>query len=220
MKGFHRVALRDKLGKIIEVKLALKYRNITILPPIGTQKSYPRLQLTVLHATEVGPPASRTPIEWKLITDLPVHSRAQAVEKLNWYAMRWKIELLHKILKSGCKAEDSKLRTAQRLTNLIAIFCLVAWRIFWMTMLQRCAPNCSAWLALTRSEMGLLQRLVRKKSEPHELSNVADCLLEIAKLGGYLARSRDPPPGNTVMWRGLTRLADMQFGVSLLRTYG
>ncbi|EMF88997.1 hypothetical protein LEP1GSC005_1152 [Leptospira santarosai str. ST188] len=29
--------------------------------------------------------------------------------------MRWKIEVFHKILKSGCKAEESKLRTADRL---------------------------------------------------------------------------------------------------------
>jgi hypothetical protein len=32
------------------------------------------------------------------------------------------------------------------------------------------------------------------------------------KLGGYLARKSDPPPGNIVMWRGLTRLIDIQTG--------
>jgi hypothetical protein len=49
-------------------------------------------------------------------------SRQDAVEKLEWHALRWKIELFHKILKSGCKAEESKLRTAQRLANLVSIF--------------------------------------------------------------------------------------------------
>lgn len=220
IKGFHRVFLQDNTGKAIQVKLALKYRSITVLPPIGKQKKYPPLQLTVLHATEVAPPNSRKPLEWKLITDLPIQTRAQAVEKLDWYAMRWKIELFQKILKSGCRAEDSKLRTAQRLTNIIAIFCIVAWRIFWMTMLHRCTQNCPARLALTRGKIGLLQRLVRKKPRRMELSTLSDCLFEIAKLGGYLARSRDPPPGNTVMWRGLTRLADMQFGAHISRTYG
>jgi hypothetical protein len=38
---------------------------------------------------------------------LPVRSRREAIEKLEWYAMRWKIEVFHKILKSGCKAEES-----------------------------------------------------------------------------------------------------------------
>lgn len=44
--------------------------------------------------------------------------------------MRWKIELFFKILKSGCSAEKLKLRTAERLVNLIAIFCILGWRIF------------------------------------------------------------------------------------------
>ena len=48
-----------------------------------------------------------------------------AIEKLEWYAQRWKIETFHKILKSGCRAEDAKLRTAERLTNLIAVFCIL-----------------------------------------------------------------------------------------------
>jgi hypothetical protein len=56
-----------------------------------------------------------------LITDLPVSSRAQAVEKLDWYAMRWKNETLHKILKSAGNAEEARLRAADRLANLISV---------------------------------------------------------------------------------------------------
>jgi hypothetical protein len=52
---------------------------------------------------------------------LPIASRAEAIEKLQWYALRWKIETFHKILKSGCRAEQSKLRTAERLVNLLAM---------------------------------------------------------------------------------------------------
>jgi hypothetical protein len=70
------------------------------------------LELTVIHATERGAPKGRKPIEWKLMTDLPVRTRAEAIEKIDWYALRWKIEVFHKIFKSGCRAEDSKLRTA------------------------------------------------------------------------------------------------------------
>jgi hypothetical protein len=46
-------------------------------------------------------------------------------------------------LKSGCRAEDARLRTAERLVNLIAIFCILSWRIFWMTMINRAAPSAS-----------------------------------------------------------------------------
>jgi IS4 transposase len=70
-----------------------------------------------------------------------VQSLKDAIEKLQWYAMRWKTEVFHKILKSDCKAEESKLRTAQRLTNLIAVFCIISWRIFWITMLNRSYPQ-------------------------------------------------------------------------------
>jgi hypothetical protein len=80
----------------------------------------------VIHAEESGTPRHRKRISWKLITDLSVQSRRDAVEKIEWYAMRWKIEVFHKILKSGRKAEDSRLRTAQRLANLISIFCIVS----------------------------------------------------------------------------------------------
>jgi hypothetical protein len=72
----------------------------------------PDFTLTVLHAHERGTPKNRDRINWKLITDLRVHSREDALQKLNWYAMHWQIETFHKILKSGCKAKDSKLRIA------------------------------------------------------------------------------------------------------------
>jgi hypothetical protein len=76
----------------VTVTLKLRYQRMTVLPPIGEQNRYPELQLTVLHAQERDPPPGRPRIEWKLITDLPVRSRADAIEKLDWYAMRWKIE--------------------------------------------------------------------------------------------------------------------------------
>ncbi len=157
------------------------------------------------------------PIDWKLITNLPVRSRAEAIEKLDWYAMRWKIETFHKILKSGCHAQDSRLRTAQRLTNLIALFCILSWRIFWLTMINRTAPTAPATLALTLNEVELLDKLRPPPSKrvPHSTPSVASCLIQLARLGGYLARASDPPPGNTVIWRGMARLTDIELGFTL-----
>jgi hypothetical protein len=119
----------------------------------------------VIHAEKRGTPKNRKKIEWRLITDLPVQSRKDAIEKLEWYALRWKIEVFHKILKSGCKAEESKLRTAQRLANLISVFCILSWRVFWMTMLNRSAPDAPPTLALTNIEIDLLDRLVKVASK-------------------------------------------------------
>jgi len=120
IKGLHRIEVRDAKGNHSEAVLEIRYRRVRVLPPIGKQQRYPETTLYVIHAHERGTPKGRERIEWKLITDLPVTSRAEAIEKLNWYAARWKIETFHKILKSGCKAEDSKLRTAERLLRLLA----------------------------------------------------------------------------------------------------
>jgi hypothetical protein len=150
------------------------------------------------------------------MTDLSITSRKEAIEKLDWYAMRWKIETFHKILKSGCKAEDSKLRTAGRLTNLISVFCILSWRIFWMTMINRCCPGSSAKVTLTSLEIKLLDHLVKNNNVPSSKNKkLSDYLIKIAKLGGYLARASDPPPGNIVMWKGLSRLTDIELGFNL-----
>jgi hypothetical protein len=214
VKGLHRIEVRDSRGDLDEAVIEIRYRKIRVLPPIGKQQRYPALTLTVIHAEERGRPKHRTRIDWKLITDLPVQSCSDAIEKLQWYAWRWKIEVFHKILKSGCKAEESKLRTAQRLTNLVAVFCILSWRIFWMTMLNRSAPNAPPTLALAEVEIDLLDHLVRDRASPRR-KTLTYYLTKVARLGGYLARASDPPPGNTVMWRGLSRLTDIRLGATV-----
>ncbi|NYT60363.1 hypothetical protein H0A65_15690 [Alcaligenaceae bacterium] len=57
--------------------------------------------------------------------------------------------------------------------------------------------------------------MIKKKTETDGPASLSECLVQIAKLGGYLARASDPPPGNTVMWRGLARLSDIQMGFNL-----
>ena len=134
--------------------------------------------------------------------------------------MRWKIEVFHKILKSGCRAEDAKLRTADRLTNLVALFCIVSWRVMWMTMVARADPEADPAVAFTAKEITILDRLIadsgNRGATPRTLQFY---LTKLARLGGYLARTSDPPPGNTVIWRGLRRIADIQIGAEIA-TYG
>jgi hypothetical protein len=216
VRGLHRIQVTDERGQQSEAILEIRYRRIRVLPPIGKQKQYPELMLTVIHAQERGAPNGRERIDWKLITDLPVRSRNEAIEKLKWYSMRWKIETFHKILKSGCKAEESRLRTAQRLTNLIAVFCILSWRIFWLTMMNRAVPDASPALAFTALEIRLLDRLTKAKDmqRPHAKS-ISAYLIRIARLGGYLARAGDAAPGNAVIWRGLSRLTDIELGFAL-----
>jgi hypothetical protein len=212
IKGLHRIDVRDKKGNLSKAILEIKYRRIQVLPPINKKRRYPELTLTVIHAQERGTPQGREKIDWKLITDLPVNSREEAIEKLRWYSMRWKIETFHKILKSGCKAEESRLRTATRLANLIAVFCILSWRIFWLTMMNRALPDALPTLAFTALEIRLLDHLAKGKRERVQKTSVSSYLVQLACLGGYLARAGDSPPGNKVIWKGLTRLTDIELG--------
>lgn len=216
-KGLHRVEVRDRHGNVSEAVLELKFRRILVQPPLYKQRRYPALELTVLHATERGKPRGRDPIDWKLITNLSVTSRAEAIQKLHWYALRWKIETFHKILKSGCQAEQSKLRTAERLVNLLAMFCILSWRIFWLTMLNRDTRKAKASIAFTPLEIDILRRLApdRPHSAAARVPSLQSCLTQLARLGGYLNRASDPPPGNMVMWRGMSRLTDIEIGFKM-----
>jgi hypothetical protein len=213
-RGVHEVEVRDDHGRVSTAELDVRFRRLTVCPPIGKQRRYPTLELTAIDADEREAPAGREPIRWRLLTDLAVDGLKAATEKLDWYAERFKIETYHKVLKSGCRAEQAGLRTAERLTNLLAVLCVVAWRVFWLTMTSRAAPDAPAELALTGAEVKVLDRLAGDASPPSDRT-VSHYLVAIAKLGGYLARSKDPPPGNLVVWRGMTRLMDILLGFEL-----
>jgi len=220
-QGMHSIEVQDTKGNRSEVQLEIRYSRLHIHPPVGKAKQYPETDLTVIHAQERGTPKGREKVDWKLITDLPVNSLAEAVEKLQWYALRWKIETFHKILKSGCKTESSRLRTAERLLRLIALFCILSWRIFWMTMINRSAPAVPAAVVFTATEQRLLDHLVpdrhRCRANGKGLSSY---ITKVARLGGYLDRKSDPPPGNIVMWRGFSRLTDIELGFQMAKDVG
>ena len=129
-------------------------------------------------------------------------------------------QTFHKILKSGCRAEQSKLRTAERLVNLLATFCILSWRIFWLTMLNRATRTARPTLAFTALEINLLSRIAQSaRRSPARPPSLSDCLTQLARLGGYLARASDAPPGNAVIWRGLARLTDIEIGYLLGAEY-
>jgi len=141
-------------------------------------------------------------------------SRASAIEKLRWYTLRWRIETFHKILKSGCRAEQSKLRTAERLVNLLAMFWILSGRIFWLTMINRVTVHVKLEIAFPPLEVYLLQRIADRGPWIRR-PTLQNCVTALAKRGGYLARAGDDPPGNMVMWRGMTPLTDIALGFQL-----
>ena len=210
--GRHRITVNQDETTWLQVKFAA----INTLPPVGKQKRYSPQILTYIHALEEDPPPGREPIDWKLVTNLPVGDLAAAVEKLGWYALRWKAEVFHKVMKSGCRAEEARLETAERLTKFLALIAVVSWRIFFVTMSARAKPDAAPDSVLTFAEISALDRIDASRTRPRlQRRTLAAYLLQIAMLGGYLARNHDPPPGNMVVWRGMTRLHDIAFGISI-----
>ncbi|MFC7738268.1 IS4 family transposase, partial [Roseomonas sp. GCM10028921] len=210
--GRHRIAVNQDETALLQVKLAA----ISTLPPVGKQKRYSPQVLTYVHAVEENPPPGREPIDWKLVTNLPVKDLSTAVEKLGWYALRWKSEVFHKVIKSGCRAEEARLETAERLAKFLALIAVVSWRIFLVTMSARAKPDAAPDSVLTVAEISALDRIDASRTRPRlQRPTLAAYLPQIAMLGGYLARKNDPPPGNMVVWRGMTRLHDIAFGISI-----
>ena len=222
--GTHEVRFRDAQGKDHCAVLSVKHETMTVRPPIGKQKKYRHQDLQIIHAEELNPPEGRAPVFWKLITNLPVTTHADDVHKLDWYALRWKIETFFRTLKTGCRIEELRLATADRLANCIALCCVVAWRVSWLTMLGREAPKASPDAVFTNTERSLLERATPERKR-NMLRDLNFYIRAVARLGGYLERTSDAPPGTTVIWRGLSRLADLAEGVRIAEaqppeTYG
>jgi hypothetical protein len=83
-------------------------------------------------------------------------------------------------------------------------------------LLNRTDPSTGPSEAFTDAEIAVLDRLSPKTAIPEFLPRtLSHYIIQLAKLGGYLARKGDPPPGNIVMWRGLKRLTDIVFGMQI-----
>jgi len=214
--GIYKISFTDENGKAVETELEIKFKTVELQPSDGRKaKIYGPLKVSIIFAKEVSNRKNgRPPIDWKLVTDLPISCLAEAVEKLRWYALRWRIEIFFKILKSGCRAEDLKLREYERITKLISIYCILGWRVFWMTMMNREVQTAPASLALTEVEIKILDHLFPQVDQRRK-KILSDYILKVARLGGYLARSSDPPPGNQIIWRGLKKLGEINIGVKI-----
>ena len=120
------------------------------------------------------------------------------------------------MLKSGFRVEACRLASADRLTRYLAVMSIVAWRIFMITLIARTDPNMPRTKFLAQQEWRVLCLINKKANEPPTMPpTVGEAVTWIAKLGGYLDRKRDGPPGTMALWRGWKRLADLTAGWNL-----
>lgn len=203
-----------------QAKLSVRFCPVNICPARSRSKNPPgATPLYVIFVQEIDVPEGEEPIEWLLLTTIPVTNMAEAVQKIEWYRERWKIERFHYTLKSGCHVEELQLETKERLCNAIALYSVIAWRLSWLTYQARVTPNLSCQIILETHEWQMLYCVVNQtKTVPDQPPTLHEAVRLIAKLGGFLGRKHDGEPGVKVLWRGLQKLNEGLLFVEYFRS--
>lgn len=197
------------------VEMALRYATVTLLPPKNRPTTEAFMPLTpqtvqVVEALEVNPPEGKTPIQWIILTDLPVETFGEAHNILRYYSYRWLIERFHFVLKSGLSFEESQLGSLHALHNWLGLCSGVAWRLLWSMYQARLTPEVSCEAIFEREEwQALVVYMTKNPKPPSHPPNLTQMIRWIGQLGGFIGRKSDGEPGVKVLWRGLIRLTDI-----------
>jgi hypothetical protein len=191
--------------------VTIRVQSVTLCPPHHREAEHlAPVPVTAIWVVEPEPPAGCAPIEWLLLTTVPVTTAEQASEIVDWYACRWEIEVWHTILKSGCRIEARQLETATRLHRCLTVSSVVAWRILNLTRLARDHPDLPCSVVLEPEEwQALACRTLRTATPPSSPPTLRQAVHWIARLGGFLGRSADGEPGPATLWRGFHHLAEL-----------
>ncbi len=203
-----------KKGRI--AKLDIKFLPVSYAAyPRGIKtrqvKNRHHIELHVVHLNEANPPNGEPAIQWTLITSLPTNNLKSSLEVISFYRMRWTVELYFKCLKTGCNIESCRLNTGDKLIKFVSLQSVIAWRILWMTFLNRSEENLGCDQVLTENEWKTLwfkrhRRQIKsgeiKPIPPKDPPSTKQALRWIAMMGGFLGRKNDGEPGLITIWRG------------------
>jgi hypothetical protein len=164
------------------------------------------------------PPAEAEPVEWLRLTTGAVDSVDDAIERVQWYSCRWGIEVWHRILQSGCRLEARQFAMAERLQRCLALYSVLAWRIFYATMLARSVPEVPCSVLLEPDEWQALSCAIHRVPQPPPAPPpLGQAVTWIAQLSGFVGRRRRDRPGAEVLWRGLQHLGDLTTMYCIMR---
>ena len=179
------------------------------------------LTLGLVEVREEAPPAGAgQPLLWRLVTSLPTATRADALDVVRLYRLRWRIEEVFHVLKSnGLNIEDSQLATAARLFNLTALGLVAAARIIQLFDARDGSPRPATdviaedSIAAAAAISVTLEGSTARQKNPHKKGPLAWLSWIAARLGGWNCCYK--PPGPKTMARGLDRLLDRIQGFKL-----
>lgn len=196
-----------------EAFLQMSFQKVLVQPPLhGVCLHKTALVAWVVRVWETHPPDGQEPLEWILLSTLPILFPADAWEVVKWYGWRWILEDFHKALKTGCRMEDHCLQTVEAQCKLLAILTPIALRLLQI----RQAAQQDTEIPVTDvvcKEVVQVVTLLQKR--PREIVTAKHLWHAIARLGGYLDRTGDGPPGWQSLWRGWMRVMYVLEGVHL-----
>ena len=200
-----------------EAHLTIRYRQVTLQVP-HKRKSDPTLRpvtVTAILVSEPDPPKGEKAVHWLLLTTLPIADFDTARECVRYYTLRWLIERYHFTLKSCCHFEDSQLHTLAGLERLLALHCIVAWRLLWMTYASRTAEEQPCTVAFTTLEWHLLW-LAHQSDKPLPATppSLKQAVHWTAALGSFSSSKGEPGVKRLVL--GFIRLQNMVAGARLI----
>jgi len=202
--------------------LTVRMTHLSVCAPHDGENTHALpVPVVVIQAHEEHPPkGGKTkagkekviPISWTLLTTLPDVDAAQAVQLVDYYALRWRIERFHYVLKSGCECEKLQCDTLDALYKALSLYSVVAWRLLWLNYLAREEPDMPAEKILSKDETTLLELIIGTP-----VITAHDALLAVAKIAGFVSVPSAPLPGVKSLWLGLRKLADMLIGFQLAK---
>lgn len=189
-------------------QVGVRATTVNLRPPYRRDRKLAEVTLNVVLVEESNPPKGQVPVQWLLITTLPIETSEQAKWIVQSYCIRWQIEVYFRTLKSGCRIESRYFQRLGRLLNCLAVYSIVAWRVLYLCRLSRECPDLDCEVVFAPSEWRSVYMAVRKKAPPATPPTLNEIVRMVASLGGYVVR-KTTRPGTQTLWLGLQRLHDL-----------
>ncbi|KTC19552.1 transposase [Pseudomonas marginalis ICMP 11289] len=188
--------------------VTLRATTVTLRAPARKGYTLPDVSVNGVLAREEGAAEGVEPLEWLLLTSLPVATLEQARTVVEWYGARWCIEVFFNVLKNGCQVSRLQLETEERLLPCIGLYLITTWRVLYSLMLGRTCPDLSCEVVFDSAEWQAVFIVVKRCQPPSTAPCLGEMVELVASLGGYMGRKHDGPPGPKTMWIGLQRMHD------------
>jgi len=191
------------------IKVEVRATRITLRAPWRPDRKLSDVSVNVVLVTERNPPKGDTPVEWILLTSLPIDNLEQVRTVIQYYCVRWMIEVFFRTLKSGCCVEQRRLEHIDRVLPCLAIYLIVTWRTLFVCRLGREFPEISCEAVFEPAEWKSVYYVIHKKPPPKTPPALREMVRLVAQLGGYVNRKRPDEPGPQTVWLGLQRVHDI-----------